>query len=149
MKRWEWKVSKEFKVNKSWKAKNGEKLKMVKSYIDSWLARLFAKKEIFMKRLKRLKRWKGLRAFLCRVHQPKVSKYQNKNKVRWLTKGKIYRKADILIICWVEWVLYVIFDIWRLMFLKTTVKINLHLALSLSLSGIQFSQNVKSNYANI
>ena len=58
MKRWEWKVSKEFKVNKSWKAKNGEKLKMVKSYIDSWLARLFAKKEIFYEKAQKVEKVK-------------------------------------------------------------------------------------------
>ena len=143
MKILKWKVSKELKVKESWKAKNGEKL-------HRQLARsALCKERDFL--WKGSKGWKGEKAsehfFVEHINQ--VSKYQNKNKVRWLTKGKIYRKADILIICWVEWVLYVIFDIWRLMFLKTTVKINLHLALSLSLSGIQFSQNVKSNYANI
>ena len=142
MKRWEWKVSKEFKVNKSWKAKNGEKP-------HRQLARsALCKERDFL--WKGSKGWKGEKAsehfFVEHINQ--VSKYQNKNKVMWL-KGKSYRNADILIICWAEGVLHTIFDIWRLIFLKTTVKINLHLALSLSLSGIQFSQNVKSNFANL
>ena len=128
------------KVKNLRKAKNGEKLQLARSA-------LCKERDILWKGSKG---WKGEKAsehfFVEHINQ--VSKYQNKNKVMWL-KGKSYRNADILIICWAEGVLHTIFDIWRLIFLKTTVKINLHLALSLSLSGIQFSQNVKSNYANI
>ena len=135
MKRWKWKVSKDLEVKKimkslKWRrAKNGEKL-------HQQLARSApCKEKDFL--WKGSKGWKGEKAsehfFVEYINE--VTKYQNKNKVTWL-KRKSYRKADILIICWVEWVLHTIFDIWWLIFLKTTVKINLQLALSLSLSGI-------------